>query len=205
MSCCWINELVNSWQGKAIFCVSIVQVHEIHAHSPFPIRLFYHNNVGQPIRIVDFLDEIGSKQLIHLIHYCSVLLKGKDPSSLLDWFSLRIHIQTLLNDICWYTGHVFVASCKDVQVLFQKKLWFFSSLRWLGSSLPWLSLLVLLPPTRSSLKPSWPLGFFPRSSKYGFPLRPTLPGNTLEPIPSPPLSLQPRIPLGISPSSNMWM
>ena len=54
--------------------------------------LFYHDDVGQPFRIVDFFDEVGSKQLVHLVHDCFVSFWSENSSSLLDRLLLRIHI-----------------------------------------------------------------------------------------------------------------
>ena len=51
-----VHKLVNPGQREAILRADVIQIREVDAHSPFPICLFDHDNVGQPLRIVDFPD-----------------------------------------------------------------------------------------------------------------------------------------------------
>ena len=51
-----VHKLVNLGQREAILRAGVIQIREVDAHSPFPVCLFYHDNVGQPFRIVDFPD-----------------------------------------------------------------------------------------------------------------------------------------------------
>ena len=81
---------------------------------------FHHDDVGQPIWVIEFSNEIGCKQLVYFVHYDFISLKSKNPSFLLDWFSFGIYIQAMLNDIFGYVKHVFVAPGEDVEILLQE-------------------------------------------------------------------------------------
>ena len=87
-----VHKLVNPGQREVVLRAGTIQICEVDAHSPFPVCLFDHDNVGQPLRIVDFPDEVSSVQLVHLVHDCFVSFKSEKSSSLLNRFLLRIHI-----------------------------------------------------------------------------------------------------------------
>ena len=89
---CRVHKLVNPGQGEAVFQADVIQICEIVAYSPFSICLFYHDDIGQPLRIVDFPDEVGSEQLVHLVYDCFVSFWRENSSSLLDRLLLRIYI-----------------------------------------------------------------------------------------------------------------
>ena len=84
--------MVNSGQGEAVLQASAIQIYEVDAHSPFPVCLFDHDDVGQPLRVIDFPDEVSGEQLVHLVHNYLVSFKGEDPPSLLDGLLLGIHV-----------------------------------------------------------------------------------------------------------------
>ena len=46
------------WEWVAILRASFVEVREIYAHPPFSIGLFNHDDVGQPVQVIYFLDEV---------------------------------------------------------------------------------------------------------------------------------------------------
>ena len=46
-------------QGEAVLGASPIEISVIHAHSPLPIRLGYHDHVGDPFGISGLLDELG--------------------------------------------------------------------------------------------------------------------------------------------------
>ena len=62
-----VHQLVNSRNGEGVSWVDFVQVSEIQAHSPFPIFLFNHYYVGQPLGIENLLDGSSLLQLVY--HY----------------------------------------------------------------------------------------------------------------------------------------
>ena len=73
--------------GEALF-KSVKLTHILY----FSFAFFYNDDVGQPLGIVDFLDEVSSEQFIHLVHDYFVSFRSENSSSLLDRFLLRIHI-----------------------------------------------------------------------------------------------------------------
>ena len=81
-----VHKLVNPGQREAVLRAGAIQIHEVDAHSPFLVCLFDHDNVGQPLRIVDFPNEVSSKLLVHLVHDYFVSFKSKNSSSLLTSF-----------------------------------------------------------------------------------------------------------------------
>ena len=87
-----VHKLVNPGQREAILPAGVIQICEVDAHSPFPVCLFYHDDFGQPLRIVDFPDEVSSEQLVHLVYDCFVSFRSENSSSLLNRLLLRIHI-----------------------------------------------------------------------------------------------------------------
>ena len=92
----------------------MVEICKIHTHVPFPVGLFDHDNVGQPLGIIDFLDESNCQKLIYFFHNCFVLFWGKNLSFLLDGLLGRVNIQLVLYDLIVYPQHVFVSPSKDV-------------------------------------------------------------------------------------------
>ena len=87
-----VHKLVNPKQREAVLRAGVIQICEVDAYSLFPICLFDYDDVGQPLRIVDFPDEVSNEQLVHLVHDYFVSFKSEKSSSLLDRLLLRIHI-----------------------------------------------------------------------------------------------------------------
>ena len=58
---CRVHKLVNPRQREAVHRAGIIQIREVNAHSLFPVYLLYHDDVGQPLRIVYFSDEVSSE------------------------------------------------------------------------------------------------------------------------------------------------
>lgn len=52
-----VDDLVNPRKGKWVFCTSLVQACVIDAHSLFPILLLDQDGIGQPIQMLDLLDD----------------------------------------------------------------------------------------------------------------------------------------------------
>ena len=100
---------------------SVKSTHIFH----FLFAIFNHDNVGQPLRVIYFLDDVSGEQLVHFIHDCFVSFKSKNSSSLLDRLPLRIYIKKVLYDVRWYARHIFMAPSKYVQVNPQKANDFF--------------------------------------------------------------------------------
>ena len=92
MSGCRVHKLVNLGQREAVLQAGIIQICEINAHSPFSICLFDHDDVGQPLKIIDLPYEVSSEQFVHLVHDYFVSFRSENSSSLLDRLLLKIHI-----------------------------------------------------------------------------------------------------------------
>ena len=116
MSLRGVYQLIYSWQGEAVFWASLIQIHEVHQHPPFPVCFLYQDNIGQPVWVVDFLDKIGCKQFVYLVYDDFVSFKGKDSSSLLDGLFLWVYIQMVLDDFGCYACHVFMTPHENVQI-----------------------------------------------------------------------------------------
>ena len=115
-----IYQLINSGQGKTVLWAGLIKICEIDIHSPLPVCFLDHDHVGQALKVVDFLNEICSKQLIYFVHYCFVSFGSKDSSSLLDGLLLWVNIQAMLDDACWDPWHILVAPSKYIEVIFQE-------------------------------------------------------------------------------------
>ena len=51
-----IHQLIYPRKGERIFWTGFVQVCEVHTYPPLPVLLLYHHDVGQPLKIKNFLD-----------------------------------------------------------------------------------------------------------------------------------------------------
>ena len=87
-----VHKLINPGQREVVLQAGAIQIHEVDAHSPFPVYLFDQDYIGQPLGIVDFPDEVSSEQFAHLIHDCFISFRSENSSSFLDGFLLGIHI-----------------------------------------------------------------------------------------------------------------
>lgn len=52
-----VDKLVYRWEGKIIFWVSFVEIGLVNTYYPFYITLFYEDNIGETIWVMNFLDE----------------------------------------------------------------------------------------------------------------------------------------------------
>jgi hypothetical protein len=62
-----VYEQVYPGQGKAIFWTCLVEVGEVHTHSPLAIGFLHNYNTCQPIRIVYLSDKPGLEQFLDLL------------------------------------------------------------------------------------------------------------------------------------------
>ena len=65
-----VHQLVNSRNKEGVFWADFVQVSEIHAHLPFPVFVFNHYYVSQPLEAENLLNGSSLLQLIHLCPDC---------------------------------------------------------------------------------------------------------------------------------------
>ena len=64
-----IYQLVHVWQGELVLRVGLVEVFEIHTASDLSILLLDWYNIGQPLRVLDRLNESCRKKFLHLLYY----------------------------------------------------------------------------------------------------------------------------------------
>ena len=116
---CRVYQLVNPGQGKTILRASTIQICEVDAHSPLPVCFLDHDDIGQPLGIIDFSDKIGSKQFLYFVHDSFVSFRSKSSSHLLDELLLKVYIEAVLDNVYRDTRHVFMAPCKHIKVILQ--------------------------------------------------------------------------------------
>src|SRR3954471_247706 len=86
---CGVDNLVNARQGKWVFGTSFVDIGEVDAKSPFPVRLAHDYRIGQPRRMEHSSDEACCFQLLDLFGDELLALHCLFPDSLLDGPRMR--------------------------------------------------------------------------------------------------------------------
>src|SRR3954471_10724583 len=81
---CGVDNLVNARQGKWVFGTSFVDIGEVDAKSPFPVRLAHDYRIGQPRGMEHSSDEACCFQLLDLFGDEFLALHCLFPDSLLD-------------------------------------------------------------------------------------------------------------------------
>ena len=95
----------------------LIEMLEVDAHSERLILLGQHDNIGEPLGVVNLTNEVGRQQLGHLFPDCLPLLCGGPAQALSDGPSGGIHVQSVLSQLPGYTWHVRGFPCEDVPVL----------------------------------------------------------------------------------------
>lgn len=57
---------------KIFLMTSFIEVCEVYIYPSFPISLLYHNYIGYPLWVVDFLDKLSFQQFVHLYFIASL-------------------------------------------------------------------------------------------------------------------------------------
>ena len=105
----------------AILGECLVQVGEIYTHSPLAICFFDHDYIGQPLRVVDFPNEICFQQFAHLFNYDFVSFLGEDFFLLSDQRERQVYIEPVDHGIRTNPWHVLMTPNKDVPIVLQEK------------------------------------------------------------------------------------
>ena len=100
-----------------IFRAGPIDMLEVNAHAKRIILLGDHENIGEPLRVVNLSDELSCQEPNYLLANCFSLLYGGPSEMFLDWFYFRFDSQTMLSQSPGYTRHVRRFPCKDVPVL----------------------------------------------------------------------------------------
>ena len=72
------HQSINRWQREAVLLVCLIKVGEVHAYPPFPVRLFNHHYVCQPIRVVDFSNVAGLYQFLYFFPLIACTVSGSN-------------------------------------------------------------------------------------------------------------------------------
>ena len=77
-----VHQSVDRGEWKIVFVAGFIQIREVDAHSPLSASLFYHNNIGEPIRIVHLSDEVRFQEFGGFLPGISVA----DQAKILEFF-----------------------------------------------------------------------------------------------------------------------
>ena len=80
--------MIDSGQAEWIFFTSFVQISIINTHPPIFILLGYKYRIGEPIRVVHFLDKPASSNLAISLFITSFFVLGETSKALLDWLGV---------------------------------------------------------------------------------------------------------------------
>ena len=100
-----------------IFRAGPIDMLEVNAHTKRVVFFGDHDNIGEPLGVVYFSDELSCQEPSHFLANCFSLLYGGPSKMFLDWFHFRVDSQTVLSQSPGYTRHVRRFPCKDVPVL----------------------------------------------------------------------------------------
>ena len=78
-----IYGLVYLRHREEIFWASLIQIYEVHTHSPFSVLLLHHHSTGQPFRVEHFLDSPCLLKFYHPISNSICMFLGWAPRLLL--------------------------------------------------------------------------------------------------------------------------
>jgi hypothetical protein len=53
-----VNQCINAWEREAVFGTGFVEVGKVHAHPSFTVGFLYQDYIGQPVGVMDLLDEL---------------------------------------------------------------------------------------------------------------------------------------------------
>ena len=115
-----IHQLVYLRHGKWILGTSLIEVREIHAHSPLSCLLLYHHRIGQPLRIKNFFDSPSLLELGHLTSDSFGVLFWWAPRWLSFRNNGRIHIESMTDETWIYAWGFIWAPCEHIDIFFEE-------------------------------------------------------------------------------------
>ena len=71
---CCIHQLINPRVGKGVLWVNLIQISEVHTHTPLPILFLYYHSISQPLGVEDLLNCSSLFQLVYFYPYCFDML-----------------------------------------------------------------------------------------------------------------------------------
>jgi hypothetical protein len=103
-----VDQSINAGKREAIFGAGLIEVGEIYAHSPFAVRFFHQDHIGQPFRVMNLFYELSLQELLNLHSYCFDPFGCKLPSLLLYWLGVRVYVQNMDDLLGINPRHIFV-------------------------------------------------------------------------------------------------
>jgi hypothetical protein len=91
--------LIYSWEGKRVFGTCLIETCVVDAQPKLPISLRDDNRVGQPLRVVDLSYEASIEQPFDFFTDEVLPLNGLLPGLLLDWPSVGVDLQMVLDHL----------------------------------------------------------------------------------------------------------
>ena len=111
-----IYNLIDAWESERIFGACFVEISVVNAHAPLPVLLLHQDWVSQPVGVVDFFDEVGSRELSELVSDGLLAVLRESAESLLDWLCSFFDIKSVLDHLPGDTRHVGGFPSEDVLV-----------------------------------------------------------------------------------------
>ena len=94
-----------------------IDVLEIDAHPKRVIFLRHHNDIGEPLGVVHFTDELGCQEPCNFLANRLALLRGRASEVFLYRFHLWVDTESMLSQLPGNTRHVRWLPREDVPVL----------------------------------------------------------------------------------------
>jgi hypothetical protein len=91
--------LIYSWKRERVFWTCLIETRVVDAHPKLLASLGDNNRIGQPLWVMDLLDEASIKQLLNLLSDKILSLYRLLPGLLLDRSSVRVVLQMVLNHL----------------------------------------------------------------------------------------------------------
>jgi hypothetical protein len=100
------HNFIYSWKLKRVIGTCLVETSVVDAHLKLPVSLGYNNKVGQPSWLVDLLDKAVVEEPFDLFINEVLPLNGLLLGLLLDWSSIGLDLQIVLNHLPRDSGHL---------------------------------------------------------------------------------------------------
>ena len=115
-----VYQLINLWQRIAVFRVSLVQIREVHTHSPCPVGLLHQNHIGDLFRLLTFSNESCIQQLMYFCVGRGRSLWAHVTILLDNWPMEGVHIQLVLHNVWSDAGNFLGSEGEHILVLSHK-------------------------------------------------------------------------------------
>ena len=111
-----IHQLVYSRQREGVLWVGLIQIYEVHAHSPLPALLFYYYSIGQPFGVENLLDSPCLFELYHLFPDSVCMLFRWAPRQFFLGSDGWVNVQMMVDEIRVHPRGLISVPCKHINV-----------------------------------------------------------------------------------------